>query len=215
MPARINLVGSPPFGKWTVLKLDTERRGNGAYWWCRCGGCGREISVSGVMLASGRTTQCRRCAGEGNLNKLGKPVSEITRNKIAVALTGRPKIRPLKPPPPPSPPKEPRFNFAKWSEIIRMRGAGLTCESIGKCFRITKQRVSQIIASIRRFLSMPDLRPGDTRLDLLLSPQLAAAINAVREEGESLMDCCRRLLAKSLKVKHEPRKRGRPPGTGK
>jgi hypothetical protein len=57
---------------------------------------------------------------------------------------------------------------------------------------------------------MPDLRPTDTRLDLILPPELAAAIEAARTEGESAMGCVRRLLAKALKVKHEQRKRGRP-----
>jgi hypothetical protein len=57
---------------------------------------------------------------------------------------------------------------------------------------------------------MPRLNPSDTRVDLPLPPELAKAIEKEREEGESLVACINRLLAKQLKVKIEQRKRGRP-----
>ena len=63
MPARIDLTGRT-FGRWKVLRLDTEKARPGAYWLCRCE-CGTVKSVNGQALREGESTQCRSCSGRG------------------------------------------------------------------------------------------------------------------------------------------------------
>lgn len=49
-------------GSWTVLRQATRREGCGAYWVCQCD-CGRVYEVVGTHLRTGRSVECRRCAG--------------------------------------------------------------------------------------------------------------------------------------------------------
>ncbi len=78
------------FGKWTVLKRDTERSGKLDYWLCRCD-CSSEHSVYGSHLRLGKSVCCRRCSGakhKGRLNSRlwSRMLHGAKKRKIAVDL---------------------------------------------------------------------------------------------------------------------------------
>ena len=49
------------FGLWQVIRKDSTNTKPGAYWWCICTGCNREISVDGGSLRDGKSKGCIRC----------------------------------------------------------------------------------------------------------------------------------------------------------
>lgn len=51
------------FGAWTVLRRAVSEVPNRSYWKCQCD-CDREYIVLQSGLLSGRSTQCRSCAGK-------------------------------------------------------------------------------------------------------------------------------------------------------
>ena len=60
MGAFIDMTGLV-FDQLTVVELDSNRKGTGAYWYCQCS-CGRMVSIWGANLRNGNT---KRCGGVG------------------------------------------------------------------------------------------------------------------------------------------------------
>ena len=55
------------FGKWTVFDRDSSKLDRDiAYWHCVCD-CGKNSSVNGSMLRTGKTTQCRDCKNKSHI----------------------------------------------------------------------------------------------------------------------------------------------------
>ena len=62
-----DLIGKQ-FGKWKVIKRDSEYRSN-AYWVCRCE-CGLEKPVNSSHLRLGKSISCRRCSEHKHKGKI-------------------------------------------------------------------------------------------------------------------------------------------------
>lgn len=65
----IDLTGSPPFGKWTVIERSGCIKGNAA-WLCKCE-CGTVKRVNGDSLRSNKSTSCG-CTRSERCRKKGK-----------------------------------------------------------------------------------------------------------------------------------------------
>lgn len=65
MSARIHEKPDKKYGYWRIIGFDKLDKNNNAMYTCECTLCGRQYSVRGFAMRTGRSTHCRHCNGKG------------------------------------------------------------------------------------------------------------------------------------------------------
>lgn len=128
MPPALNLVGSPPFGRLTVVALATSKGGR-RVWTCQCE-CGRTRDVPAGNLRQGTVTQCRVCAAAakgGSDDLTGQRYGKLVAERLTARQNGKRAWRC-------------RCDCGRYRSVEAWRLTGLRCDACRHCYAVEQIR---------------------------------------------------------------------------